>query len=306
MSPASIVPGAIHCASAVSVRRQSILAQIALWLGKPWLVSVRDISHATEFCMSGKRAIPQHNRNPRAEVVNDAGVPGDRPPALASQIQGNRRWVREVEVVCAYRKRVLARSLDSRIKNDGRGSCARFERCRKSNGMFATQIDRVGATRKSCQRCVRVAIRDSVLSLRHSGAEVPTRIDGRHKQGMRRLIEQFNSASTRGGIDHSAHNRWTGEVPHQPDPFARRLSPYFLVGPADLVGPIRHIGGSFRLNSHRNRPNHLAGPDAVQRGPVIAFAVHDAGRERIPADQPLGLLLREILIAEIPAQLCRD
>ena len=120
---------------------------------------------------------------------------------------------------------------------------------------------------------------------------------------VRLFVQQFDRALA-SGVDLTVENRRAAQIAHQPDPLARRLSPYLLIGPANLVRPIRNVCVAFCLNAHRNGSRHLARPDAVERRPVIAFAIHDAGGEWISADQPLRLLLCEVFIVDIAAQLC--
>ena len=130
------------------------------------------------------------------------------------------------------------------------------------------------------------------------------RTRSRHCQLAALLFSEFNRVVAR-RIRGSSHGDRHADILHQPDPLPYRLRPHLFVGPANLVGPVGGVVKTFRFNADRKRANHLARTHAVERRPVIALAVHHTGRERIPADEPLSLLLRQVFRFQIASQMGR-
>ena len=94
MPLASIVPDVTRYESAVSDRRPRILTQILLGTRHPQLLllvaGVKLEPRSRHLVLRAHEASrPAYNCNPRTQSIDDAGVPGDHPVALSSQIHGN-------------------------------------------------------------------------------------------------------------------------------------------------------------------------------------------------------------------------
>jgi hypothetical protein len=98
------------------------------------------------------------------------------------------------------------------------------------------------------------------------------------------------------------HGR-TVEVPHQPYPLPDGLRPYLLICPADLRRPIRRVVVSLCLDPHGKSTNHFAGANAIERGPIVPFAIHNACRKRITSHEPLRLFFSQFICVQIVANL---
>src|SRR5437879_300359 len=84
-----------------------------------------------------------------------------------------------------------------------------------------------------------------------------------------------------GWICNALCGRGDADVLHEPYPLSNWRSPHFLIGPTDLRRPIRGVVVTLGFNPHRESADHLTRTDAVERSPVVAFAVHQTRRERI-------------------------
>src|ERR1700684_3804413 len=113
-----------------------------------------------------------------------------------------------------------------------------------------------------------------------------------------RLFAEFNRFVPP-GVSRPAHRGGDGNVLHQPYPLTYRLSPDFFIRPANLCRPVGSVVEALGFNTDRKRTHHLARAHAIERCPVITFAVHHSGSEGIAPDQPLRLLLSQVFGLEI-------
>src|ERR1700692_1835631 len=116
------------------------------------------------------------------------------------------------------------------------------------------------------------------------------------------LFADFHRLVVR-GIARPAEGGGDGNVLHQPYPLAYRLGPDLFIGPANLCRPVGSVVEALGFNPNWKRTHHLARAHAVQRSPVITFAVHYAGGKGIASDQPLRLLLSQVFGLKIASQL---
>src|SRR5205814_5442640 len=130
---------------------------------------------------------------------------------------------------------------------------------------------------------------DGVFAFRQHDTELSvrwSRLDGRARCGT-----IWDELDRRIGL--SFNERRTGQVANEPEPPCHRVHPYLFVGPGALHRPIRDIVVAAGLHAHWQRADYIAREWRVQGSEVVAFTIHGALRERISANNPLCLMLRQ-------------
>src|SRR5580658_7953893 len=167
--------------------------------------------------------------------------------------------------------------------------------------LIGAQIQRVSGSGKYSQTGVVRSVVNDVTPLRQAYAEFTSCWAGHRDQLPALLFAEFDRFAVC-RIDEASNGGGNADVVHQPDPLSNRSSPDFLISPADLRRPVRSIVIALSLDAYRKRAHHLARANAIKGRPVVALAIHQTRRERIPANKPLRLSLGQVFCVQISTQ----